>query len=308
MSSCVPGSWRQAPKTKPGIPLTLPPLDLYGCRKVGDQVFESLARIHANSEVDTSRRTTGETGGILRREALATTAVFVTLLGFITQFFGLRASHPTRLSSDSSWSPSALRSYPIFCLWILCLTMPDRTQARNGPLWRKYIRALGPAPLAAQIDYNVWIQRTRALQTTPGHADGDRYFGWSGRPTGESHGVDIDRDLEPLCAQSLHTLFLELGWVDPQRDAEIIQTQRPWNIIIHGNIFTSPTRTSHPLAKVFAESYLSTSKEAYQCIIPTPRPQTIPRHMSAAYSDPSTSQKRYARNVIGTPQCKYICA
>lgn len=61
-----------------------------GGQKVGDQVFESFARVDSQGKVYTSQK--GEDGK-KERTALAATAVCVTLVGFIAQFFGLRATH-----------------------------------------------------------------------------------------------------------------------------------------------------------------------------------------------------------------------
>lgn len=63
-----------------------------GGQKVGDQEFESFARVsteHSPGIIHTSQKV--ETNGA--RTALVTTAVCITLLGFIAQFFGLRATH-----------------------------------------------------------------------------------------------------------------------------------------------------------------------------------------------------------------------
>lgn len=66
-----------------------------GGQTVGDQMFESFARIHAKGEVKTSHKPErkGSQDATFGRTALAATAVGVTLLGFITQFFGLQATH-----------------------------------------------------------------------------------------------------------------------------------------------------------------------------------------------------------------------
>lgn len=84
-----------------------------GGQTVGDQMFESFARIHAKGEVKTSHRTKGEAGEMIGRESLTTTAVLVTLLGFTTQFFGLRATHSSVivLQLAAILVMTALRSY-----------------------------------------------------------------------------------------------------------------------------------------------------------------------------------------------------
>lgn len=66
-----------------------------GGQTVGDQMFESFARVHAKGEVKTSHKPErkGSQDATVGRTALAATAVGVTLIGFITQFFGLRATH-----------------------------------------------------------------------------------------------------------------------------------------------------------------------------------------------------------------------
>lgn len=83
-----------------------------GGQKVGDQEFESFARLpplDSLGVIHTSQK--AEVGG--RRTALVATAVCITLLGFIAQFFGLRATHSSVivLQLCAILLMTALRSY-----------------------------------------------------------------------------------------------------------------------------------------------------------------------------------------------------
>lgn len=82
-----------------------------GGQKVGDQEFESFARVSAVCSpgvIHTSQK--AKTDG---RTALVATAVCITLLGFIAQFFGLRATHSSVivLQLCAILLMTALRSY-----------------------------------------------------------------------------------------------------------------------------------------------------------------------------------------------------
>lgn len=83
-----------------------------GGHMVGDQTFESFARIHTTGKVTTSQKKRVK-DGFSGKTLLANTAVGVTLLGFITQFFGLRATHSSVivLQLVAILVMTALRSY-----------------------------------------------------------------------------------------------------------------------------------------------------------------------------------------------------
>lgn len=76
-------------------------------------MFESFARIHASGTVTTSEKTKkqDEHRG---KTLLANIAVGITLVGFITQYFGLRATHSSVivLQLVAIVAMTALRSYP----------------------------------------------------------------------------------------------------------------------------------------------------------------------------------------------------
>lgn len=113
------------------------------------------------------------------------------------------------------------------------------------------------------------------LKSTTGDGKAERYFGWCGALSDTYLCVETDRELEPLCAQSLYTLFLGTlaSWVEQVGGAttqrQINATRMPTRDFEVWEYFYVANSNFASVAEIFIKSGLGTTEEAYQCIIPT---------------------------------------
>lgn len=220
--------------------------------------------------------------------------------------------------SFGDWSITSSELEAIFCLWVSSLAEFDRMQAQRGIPRPKHIRLLRPAPFASEIDYELWIQRTMKPQRSTGDAANERYFGWCGDVSNcdvrveigrslEYICVETDRELEPLCAQSLYTLFLgslaswvaDVGGTTTQRkshsNTRSAERENAWEYShLSNSNFTS-------IANIFVESNLGTIEEAYQCIIPTFCTVKKPRYPDDIYSVAMNTSKALSKHQSWKP-------